>query len=151
MPRLARRHSPTDQEAGQVMVLVMVLSLAFLAILGLVADGGLMFAARRDLQVTADAAARAGAAQLDEAVYRASDGHTVQLDPAQAAAAARQHLQAAGFTGQAEVSADTAAVTVVVVQPTRPPVLGTFGVGAVRMQARALARPRTGISTPEGP
>ena len=151
MPRLACRHSPTDQEAGQVMVLVMVLSLAFLAILGLVADGGLMFAARRDLQVAADAAARAGAAQLDEAAYRASDGHTVQLDPAQATAAARQHLQAAGFTGQAEVSADTAAVTVVVAQPTRPPVLGTFGVGAVRMQARALARPRTGSSTPEGP
>jgi len=151
MPRLARRHSPAGQEAGQVLVLVVVLSLAFLAILGLVVDGGLLFVARRDLQVTADAAARAGAAQLDEGTYRASDGRTVQLDPAHAAAAARRHLQAAGFAGQAEVSADVASVTVVVVQPMRPPVLGTLGVGAVRMQARSLARPRTGISTPEGP
>jgi hypothetical protein len=87
-------HTPAARllgEDGQILVLTLVVALALLAILGLVADGGLLFARHRELQAVADAAARAGAAQLDEATYRASDGRTAQLDPTQASAAARRH------------------------------------------------------------
>jgi hypothetical protein len=69
------RHRPTTpdpraSEDGQILVLTVVVALALLAILGLVADGGLILARHRELQGIADAAARAGAAQLDEASYR---------------------------------------------------------------------------------
>ena len=68
------RHHPSaaDRQAsedGQILVLTVVVALALLAILGLVADGGLVLARYRELQGVADAAARAGAAQLDEASY----------------------------------------------------------------------------------
>ncbi len=151
-PPPARRHaSRRDRQAGQVLVLAVVFALGLLVLLGLVTDGGLLFAARRDLQRTADAAARTGAAQLDETVYRASGGATAQLDPAQATTAAHRYLRAAGFAGRADVSADPASVTVVVATTMRPPVLGGLGVGPVRLAARALARPRTGTLQPQGP
>ncbi len=151
-PPPAYRHaSRPDRQAGQVLVLAVVFALGLLVLLGLVTDGGLLFAARRDLQRTADAAARTGAAQLDETVYRASGGATAQLDPTQATTAAHRYLRAAGFAGRADVSADPASVTVVVATTMRPPVLGSLGVGPVRLAARALARPRTGTLQPQGP
>ena len=105
-PRNPRR------QGGQIAVLTVVMVLALLAVLGLVADGGLVFARHRELQATADAAARAGAAQLDDAAYRASDGRIARLDPAHARAAAAQHLRAAGFTGHTEISATAGQVSV---------------------------------------
>jgi len=151
LPARHRQPARPGREAGQVLVLAVVFALGLLVLLGLVTDGGLVFAARRDLQRTADAAARAGAAQLDETAYRSSGGATAQLDPQQATAAAHRYLRAAGFAGHADVSADPASVTVVVATTMRPPVLGSLGVGPVRLAARALARPRTGTLQPRGP
>src|SRR6266542_3521776 len=82
--RAAFTHHDGRGEDGQILVLTLVMMLGLLAVLGLVADGGLVFARHRELQATADAAARAGAAQLDEAAYRASNGRTARLNPAQA-------------------------------------------------------------------
>src|SRR6266540_1907771 len=87
---LQREHG----QEGQILVLTVVMVLGLLAVLGLVADGGLVFARHRELQATADAAARAGAAELDEAAYRASNGRTAQFNPARARQAARGYLQA---------------------------------------------------------
>lgn len=56
----------------------------FVAIVGLAADGGLVFSARRELQNVADSAARAGARQIDVRAYRESRGRTVVLDGAAA-------------------------------------------------------------------
>src|SRR6266511_366264 len=109
MTRLRRARATLhhgQREDGQILVLTVVMVLGLLAVLGLVADGGLVFARHRELQAMADAAARAGAAQLDEAVYRASNGRIAQLDPNRARQAARGYLQASGFAGEAEVSAD---------------------------------------------
>ena len=80
----------------------MVVALALLAILGLVADGGLVLARHRELQGVADAAARAGAAQLDEASYRASNGRTAILNPTQAQAAAGRYLRTVRFGGRGQ-------------------------------------------------
>jgi uncharacterized membrane protein len=146
------RAALTDQgrrEDGQILVLTVVMMLGLLAVLGLVADGGLVFARHRELQAVADAAARAGAAQLDEAAYRASNGRIAQLDPASARQAARGYLQAAGFGGQAEVSADAASVTVALTQAMRAPVFGALSGGDVQLAVRSLARPQTGITQPQ--
>jgi Flp pilus assembly protein TadG len=144
-------HSPARGEDGQILILTMVVALALLAILGLVADGGLLLARHRELQAVADAAARAGAAQLDEATYRASDGRIAQLDPVQARAAARRHLGAAGFTGDASVAADTGQVTIGLAEPFRAPIFNNVGFSPIRLAVRARAEPRTGITQPQGP
>jgi uncharacterized membrane protein len=138
-------------EDGQILVLAVVVGLALLAILGLVADGGLLFARHRELQAVADAAARAGAAQLDEATYRASDGRTAQLDPTQASAAARRHLRAAGFTGQTSITATTGQVTIGLAETIRTPIFNNVGFSPIRLAVRARAEPRTGITQPQGP
>ena len=57
---------------GQVLVMVALMMVGVVSVVGLVSDGGLVFAQRRDLQNVADAAAAAGAMQIDEAVYRSS-------------------------------------------------------------------------------
>jgi uncharacterized membrane protein len=144
----AALHREHGQE-GQILVLTVVMMLGLLAVLGLVADGGLVFARHRELQATADAAARAGAAQLDEAVYRASNGRTAQLNPTRARQAARGYLQATGFSGHAAISADPGSVTVALTQAMRPPIFGAFSGGDVQLAVRSLARPRTGISQPQ--
>ncbi len=110
---------------------------------------GLVFARHRELQATADAAARAGAAQLDEGVYRASNGRIAQLNPAHARQAARGYLQATGFGGQAEVSADAGSVRVALTEAMRAPIFGALSGGDVQLAVRSLARPRTGITQPQ--
>jgi Flp pilus assembly protein TadG len=145
--RAALHHG--HREDGQILVLTLIMLLGLLAVLGLVADGGLVFARHRELQATADAAARAGASQLDEAVYRASNGHIAQLNPARARQAARGYLQATRFDGQAQVSADPGSVTVTLHQAMRPPIFGALSGGDIQLAVHALARPRTGITQPQ--
>lgn len=140
-----------DGEAGQVLVLVAVVLLAMVALLALVADGGVLFAARRDLQGTADGAARAGAGALDQATYRATNGQVARLDPDLARTATARYLEATGFAGRTSVAADTAQVSVILTRDLRPPLLGVFGAGAIEVRARAVAQPQTGITTPEVP
>src|SRR6266568_3116049 len=131
------RHGHGRGEEGQILVLTVVMVLGLLAVLGLVADGGLVFARHRELQATADAAARAGAAQLDETIYRASNGRTAQLDPALARQAARGYLQATRFDGEVQVSADAGSVTVLLHQAMHPPIFGALSAGDVQLVVRS--------------
>jgi uncharacterized membrane protein len=147
-------HAPAARPAredGQVLVLTLVVGLGLLAILGLVADGGLLLARHRELQGIADAAARAGAGQLDEATYRASGGRTAQLDPAQAHEAAARHLRAAGFTGQATITADPGRVTIGLAETIRTPIFNNVGFRPIRLAVHTRAEPRTGSTQPQGP
>src|SRR6266511_4000221 len=130
--RAALHHG--HREDGQILVLTLIMMLGLLAVLGLVADGGLVFARHRELQGAADAAARAGASQLDEARARQ---------------AARGYLQATRFDGQAQVSADPGSVTVTLHQAMRPPIFGALSGGDIQLAVHALARPRTGITQPQ--
>ena len=128
--------------------LVAVMLLALLAVVALVVDGGVLFAARRDLQGLADSAARAGAMTVDLDLLRARG--EVQLDPGEAESAARQYLATTGFAGSAAVQADTSSVTVTLVQDRPTVMMSLVGIGKMRTQARAVARPRAGIQAPEG-
>ena len=127
--------------------MVAVMTLGLLAMVGLVVDAGVLLAARRDVQATADAAARAGAAVLDEDVYRSSGGGTTVLDEPGAEKAALGHLAGVDVEGVAATS-DAVFVRVSRLQPLL--LLGIVGVGPVDVQARSTARPRTGILAPGG-
>lgn len=142
------KSSRVREESGSVTPLVAVMLLGLLAVAALVVDGGVLFAARRDLQALADGAARAGAMAVD--VQRLRETELVRLDPEEAEKAVRQYLHAAGFNGTFTIRADILSVTVHLSE-TRPTVMmGLLGVRSVRVQADAVARPRTGINRPEG-
>jgi len=140
-PRLA-------DERGAVAPLVVVMLLGLLAVTALVVDGGVMFAARRDLQGLADGAARAGAMVLDVTALRQSN--RVVLESGEARSAALDYLRAAGFDGEMAVAADTLSVTVDLSEDYPTVMVGLLGIRTIRTQAHAIARPRAGIDHPEG-
>jgi putative Flp pilus-assembly TadE/G-like protein len=136
-----------EDESGQVMPMVAVMSLGLLVMVGLVIDAGVMFAARRDLQATADSAARAGAAVIDEDAYRASNGRDSELNPTGAELATHQRLHDVDIL---RLSASPQAVFVRVARPQPLLILGVLGLGPARVEADSTARPRTGILAPGG-
>ncbi|MGI8519340.1 MAG: Tad domain-containing protein [Actinomycetota bacterium] len=134
-----------ESESGQVMPMVTVMSLGLLVMVGLVIDAGVMFAARRDLQATADSAARAGASVIDEDAYRASDGQDSVLDPTGAELATHRRLHDVEVV---KLSASPQAVFVRVARPQPLLILGFLGFSEIRVEADSTARPRTGILMP---
>lgn len=134
-------------ESGQVLPMVTVMALGLLAMVGLVIDAGTMFAAKRDLQATADAAARAGATVIDEDAYRSSGGRRVVLDEAAAEQAAARRLEDVELV---DLSASDEAVFVRVSRTQPLLLLGLVGIGPLHVEAHSTARPRTGILAPGG-
>ncbi|MCC6629017.1 MAG: pilus assembly protein [Chloroflexi bacterium] len=104
----------TRARPGQTLPLAALLLVMLLLVIGLAVDSGRLLLARRSLQASVDAAAHAGAQQIDVAHLRATG--ELRLDAAAAAAAARAMLAADGL-GDVEV-----------------------GVGAGRVAALARAR-----------
>lgn len=138
----------TREETGAVAPLVAVMLLGLLAMAALVVDGGVLFAARRDLQGLADGAARAGAMAVDVEALRETE--KVRLAAADAEAAAYEYLRAVGYRGTSSVSADILSVTVHLSDARPTLMMGLLGVGSVQVEARGVAGPRTGIESPEG-
>ncbi len=134
-------------ESGQVLPMVTVMMLGLIVMVGLVVDAGVMFAARRDLQSAADAAARAGAAALDIDAYRASGGRDTVLDEAEAEQAALRRLSGEQVV---RLSASPSDVRVELERTQPLLLLGLVGLGPVEVQASSIARPRTGIVAPGG-
>ena len=131
-------------ERGAALVLVALWLAALAAVAGLVADGGTLLAERRALQNAADAAAAAGAMQLDQDRYRASGGADVSLDTAAAERAAEGYL--AGRAGLAfNVSASATRVEVVAARLAPTTFLRLVGITHVAIRARASAEPRHGV------
>lgn len=129
--------------SGQAVLWVAIMLPVFLAIVGLAIDGGTLFAERRRAQNDADAAARAGAQQIDVAHYRATG--EIRLDQALARYEARAYLAA---LGEADASVDTTRqqVTVVVRRNVLLSFLKLVGMGDVAIDAKAMAEPFYGIT-----
>ncbi|TAJ16937.1 MAG: hypothetical protein EPO65_12265 [Dehalococcoidia bacterium] len=144
---IARVRQVAVDESGQALVLTAIFLLGLVAVAGLVADGGLVMVQRRDLQHVADAAAAAGAMQLDEATYRASSGAVVVLDPLAAEQSAVAYLIGETGTDHA-VYADGAQVRVEVSRQATTAFLKVLGVTHVEISAHAVAAPRTGAGGP---
>jgi Flp pilus assembly protein TadG len=146
----ALRRALAVGEAGQALVLAVVMLPLFLAVVGLAIDGGVVFEGRRELQNAADAAARAGAMQVDLRAYRESAGRSVVLDPDGARQVAAEYLAAqdAGIT--AVVRADTQRVVVEVSREVPTAFLRIAGIATVRAGAIAPAELRHGVERGEG-
>lgn len=131
-------------DSGQAAPLVAVTLLGLMAVTALVVDGGLLFAARRNLQSLADGAARAGAMAVDENVLRESGGRNVVLDPVLAEQAVAEYLETSGTDARVEATADTQSVTVALTVSHPTVLMSLVGIGEMEASARASAGPRTG-------
>ena len=133
-------------DEGQVLVMVALMMVGVVSVVGLVSDGGLVFAQRRDLQNVADAAAAAGAMQIDEAVYRATG--EVVLDEQLARDAAALYLDAEGGLDYV-VNVLPDRVEVAVSRQATTGFLRVIGIDGVEVSARASAEPRFGVESAE--
>ena len=137
-------------QRGAAMVWLAVMLPFFLSICGLAVDGGAIFKARRDLQDVADSAARAGAMQIDQNVYRASSGSSIVIDTSAARATAGDYLTQAPDI-DAEVAADQQRVTVQVHRKVPTAFLRIVHIDSAQIGATAVALPRHGIQQEQRP
>lgn len=137
-------------EGGQAIVWAAVMLPLFLAVVGLAIDGGIVFDNQRALQDVADSAARAGAMQIDQQIYRASSGETIVLDQtaAQQVAVAYASSQGTGIT--ATVTTDAQHVIVMVNRSIPTGFLGIVGMTTVQISATATAEVQHGITSGRG-
>ncbi len=129
-------------EAGQLTVFVVVLTLPLLLVAGLVVDGGGVLAAHQRAIATAFEAARAGAQAVDLNVLRSSG--QVALDPGEARVEALGYLAASGQAGDVSVTGNTVTVTVVLRHALA--VLSVLGIGPVTVSGTATATATQGIN-----
>jgi hypothetical protein len=131
-------------DAGQVTPFAVVMITALLLVAGLVLDAGTALSAKVQALDIAQAAARAGAQQLNLPVYRTTG--VAELDPARAERAARNWLASARVEGDA--AATTAVVTVTVRRASRTQLLQLVGIRELGLTATASARAVQGINGP---
>src|SRR5258708_5269482 len=104
------------QREGQILVLAaIVFTFLFIPLGVFVVDTGQCEASDAQLNEADQAAAEDGASTLDEGLYRASNGRTVELDPAQARRVAGRALSVSSLPGldswQVDVRGRTVTVT----------------------------------------
>ena len=134
---------------GQATIFLVITLPLFLAVGGLALDAGHVFAQRAHLQAIADAAARAGAIQVDEAgLYTRGDG-VVRLEPTAAREAAMYYAMYNGTLAE-DVHADHASVYVKMSQDVPTVFLRVVRVNSIQIRAEATARPRYGIDRADG-
>ena len=129
-------------ERGSISIWMLTSVVAFVIIIGIAVDlGGRMYALQRVNDIAAEAA-RTGSQRVN--VSDAMRGHSPNVDPAQAQAAAQSYIAAAGYSGAATVSGNTLRVTVT---GTHTPVfLAAFGSAALTGEAEArLVRALNGV------
>jgi hypothetical protein len=130
---------PVRGDRGAASLTFLMIGMTVLLFAAALLGGGALFGARAHGFDLAQAAARAGAQQIDIGTYRASG--VLRLDPPRAAKAAGQFLAAAHATGTVRVTAAT--VTVTATSRQRTPMLKPFGVSRVTITETASATPAT--------
>lgn len=135
-------HHGGGARPGQALVWVAVMLPVFLAIVGLALDGGAVFAARRQTQNIADAAARAGAQQIDIPRYRATG--EVILNQPMARYVAQQYIEGLGGL-DATVQSGERQVIVRVRRDVPLSFLKLVGLLSTSIGATAVAEPFYGI------
>lgn len=143
----AREGRPTGRgrgEEGMVTAFVVIVAFALILVAGLVIDGGLTLAARIQAIDEAQAAARAGAQQINLPLFR-SDGQVV-LDPARATQAAQSYLAATGHSGTVTVTGDQVQVAVRITQPMQ--ILEAAGIHNLTVVGHGAATAEEGVTAP---
>ena len=124
------------RDEGQVSAFAVVMVAATLALAGLVLDAGYAVAAKARMVGIAQAAARAGAQQLDLTEYRRSGD--VRLNPALATQAAQGWLAQSGVRGT--VTATDQTVHVEISYDVDTQLLGLVGVSTLTVHATGDAQ-----------
>jgi hypothetical protein len=122
----------------------LILVLAF----GLIADGAVLFATHRRALGLSDAAARAGAGQVDPARLRLEPGTPARLDPAAARTTAVEFVGRHGPEATLEVAVTDERIIVRVHVPARTAILHPFGSPVVDVVGQAEAAPFSGVEAP---
>lgn len=138
----------TRKEEGQVAPLVVGLALVFFAVAGLAVDGTRAFLHRRTLQNAADAAALAGAGEVDPAAYYSSGGSDVVLQPGRAARIAEAWLRRRGLRVTAGVTASPSMVSVTLRGRIPTLFLRLVGLRDLGVAAQSVAEPGVGAEPP---
>lgn len=133
--------SPKHDDRGSVSLWVVFMTIAALALGGLVIDGGYAMSAKREAARAAEQAARAGSDQLDLDSIRSGGSN---LNNGAAAAAARSYLSTAGESGSVTVRGPQVTVTVTKRHPSI--LLSAFGQDGITVSSRASA---TSIDGPD--
>ena len=131
---------------GQAIVWAAVMLPLLLAVVGLAIDGGIVFDNRRALQDVADSAARAGAMQIDQQIYRSSSGQTIVLDQPDAQQVAAEYVSSQGTGMTATVQTDAQHVVVTVNRAVPTSFLRIVGIDSVQISAKATAEVQHGIT-----
>lgn len=131
-------------EEGTVTAFVVIFVFALLLLAGLVIDGGLTLSARVQAVDEAQAAARAGAQEINLPLFRSTG--QVALQPDQAVQAAQAYLAATGHAGTVTVTGDQVQVAVHISQPMQ--ILGLAGIGHLAVTEHGTATPEQGVNTP---
>ena len=135
-----------DRAQGTVWFAFVVMVLVLM--IGVLADGGLLFATHRRAALLADSAASAGAGVLDAAALRADPASPPRLDPARAKAAAMAYVtrHQADAVPQVEVTPNHIVVRVTLNVPMV--VVHAFGQDSRGVVAESEAHPMSGLAAP---
>ena len=134
-----------DPDRGSITAYLLIMTVALVALAGLVLDGGAALTAHGTAADTAQQAARAGADALDEQSLRSTTPAGLTTNPAAAREAAAAVLAAADVTGDITVTGTTVTVTARATKPTA--ILAIVGINQVGGTATATAIPLHGTTT----
>jgi Flp pilus assembly protein TadG len=144
----AARTPGEHRESGSISLYFAIITIAALAMAGLVIDGGAALATRERAADLATQAARAGASALTPTSLRGLPT-ALQVNPGAARRAADQVLTDGGATGAVTVSGATVTVTAHLARHTV--ILSAVGLNDISQSATASATPIVGnATTPEG-
>ena len=132
---------PVRDEKGQTTVLVLGIFLVVVGVVGFAVDGTRAFLMRRTLQNAVDAAALAGASELNRTTYYRSAGRRVELDSEASEQVAEAILDRRGIVATARISATKEAIQVEVRADLPSTFLRVIGVDSVPVGAVAVAEP----------
>ncbi|SDT13812.1 pilus assembly protein TadG-related protein [Actinoplanes derwentensis] len=132
-PTTRRRIRAADR--GTVTAFTVVWLAAALVLAGLVLDAGLAVSTKVNARAVANAAARAGARELDLAALRING--VIRIDQNKARTSAAGWSTRAGLRGTVTVTANTVTVSVTTSQPTQ--LLGLIGIRSIPVHATATA------------
>ena len=133
---------------GQGAVWFAFVVMVLVSMVGVLADGGVLFATYRRAALLADSAASAGAGVLDAAALRADPASPPRLDPARAKAAAMAYVtrHQADAVPQVEVTPNHIVVRVTLNVPMV--VVHAFGQDSRGVVAESEAHPMSGLAAP---
>ncbi len=132
-------------ERGSITLMLAALSVALIALAGIVIDGGAKLRAAENADAVAQEAARAGAGMVNQSVAYSTG--TFVVDQAQAIAAASAYLSAAHIQGTVTAKGrESILVRVKVTVPTS--VLSIIGIDSMSSTGAATASLVTGVTGP---